>query len=514
MKNPISSSLNLADAGKRLRDGLFIAEGGKVPRGLVWAWLVALYLIGILLWGKFLNWGNIPFDFHDWSEINGPRLAFLQDAVQKGLLPLHMPDKSALSTITDRFMAIPDVILSPQVLLLRFMELGPFILVNLLLLYSLGYLGLLWFRRRFALSPVAFTILFLLFNFSGHITAHISVGHITWGGYFLFPWFVALVLDLIDGDDSWRWVTKISLLMFFTYLQGSFHHFVWELLFLGLLALSARRLFLPALKAAVMAILLSMVRILPTLLLMGQFNTLYHGGYPTLFSLLQSLVTLYTPGQDLYESALIHPLGDWEFDLYTGAVGAAFLLYFGVWCGLRNVGRDTGQRCYPQLLLPAAGLVVLSIGQVYQWVSSLPISALAAERVSARFISLPFVLLMLFAAREFQHWLDAHPRAGWPRLAMLLLLFLLGHDLWQHLKLWQVGVAFKDFAPEQFFQPKWVVSNYDDTLYFIYLKRGVILSLGTLVALLFMAWLNPPSLFSLEQGQAHDAGDTPAQDHR
>jgi hypothetical protein len=154
--------------------------------------------------------------------------------------------------------------------------------------------------------------------------------------------------------------------------------------------------------------------------------------------------------------------------------------------------------------------VVLSIGQVYQWVSSLPISALAAERVSARFISLPFVLLMLFATREFQRWLDAHPRASWPRLAMLLLLLLLGHDLWQHLKLWQVGVAFKDFAPEQFFQPKWVVSNYDDTLYFIYLKRGAILSLGTLVALLFMAWLNPPSLFSLEQGKAHHAGDKPA----
>ena len=37
------------------------------------------------LWGKFLNWGQIPFDFHDWAEITAPRVAFLRDAMIKGI---------------------------------------------------------------------------------------------------------------------------------------------------------------------------------------------------------------------------------------------------------------------------------------------------------------------------------------------------------------------------------------------------------------------------------------------
>ena len=61
-------------------------------RWLPWVWVGALFLLGALLWGKFLNWGNIPFDFHDWAEINAARIAFVQDAIRKGVLPLHMTE--------------------------------------------------------------------------------------------------------------------------------------------------------------------------------------------------------------------------------------------------------------------------------------------------------------------------------------------------------------------------------------------------------------------------------------
>ena len=89
--------------------------------------LLALILAG---WGYFLNRGDIPFDFHDWAEVNAPRLAFLKDAITKGELPLHMPDSSALRGVTDRYMALPDIILSPQVILLRWMPVGIFVLVH------------------------------------------------------------------------------------------------------------------------------------------------------------------------------------------------------------------------------------------------------------------------------------------------------------------------------------------------------------------------------------------------
>ncbi len=115
--------------------------------------------------------------------------AFLRDAVRSGELPLHISDPATLGGITDRFLAIPDEILSPQVYLLRFISIGRFVFVDVAILYTIGFFGLLWLRRRFSLSLFTFTILFLLFDFNGHILAHYCIGHVTWGGYFLFPWF-------------------------------------------------------------------------------------------------------------------------------------------------------------------------------------------------------------------------------------------------------------------------------------------------------------------------------------
>ena len=54
--------------------------------------LILILLVVLAGWGYFLNFGDIPFDFHDWAEVNAPRLAFTKDAVEHWQLPLHMPD--------------------------------------------------------------------------------------------------------------------------------------------------------------------------------------------------------------------------------------------------------------------------------------------------------------------------------------------------------------------------------------------------------------------------------------
>src|SRR4030043_2196753 len=91
------------------------------------AFLSLLYGGGLYQWCKFLNWGRSSLNFHDWAYITLPRLVFLKDAVVKGLLPLHTANTEALGGITTRFMAIPDVILSPQIIILRELNLGSFI---------------------------------------------------------------------------------------------------------------------------------------------------------------------------------------------------------------------------------------------------------------------------------------------------------------------------------------------------------------------------------------------------
>jgi len=481
MNENITRFLNLLD---ELLSVPFHRESEKKHAWLGWTWLAGLFAAGVFIWGKFLNWGRIPFDWLDWAEINAPRTAFLKDAVMKGVLPLHMPDASALRGVTDRFMSLPDVLLSPDVILLRFMDVGTYFLAHTLILFTLGMLGLLALRKRFNLSLAAFTALFLLFNFNGHLIAHYSVGHITWGGYLLFPWLFVLAFQFLDGDFTWKWVAKTSILLFFIYLQGSFHQFVWGLMFLGLLGFTTRQRLVPALKALVFSCLLSLVRILPPVLLLGQFDEDFLGGYPTAWDVLASLVSFKFPAEAIGVRNMLSTLAWWEYDLYVGLAGALFIGVFGLGFWLRG---KRGEHGYPALLLPIVVLSLFSIGRLYRIVRLIPIPLLSGERASIRMIILPLAILMLLAAIELQRWLDMR-QPGWiERVGLLGGLLVIGHDLWQHLKVWQVTNAVSAFDLARVDLSIKVVANHADPPYITMLAIGAAASLLTLIFLLVMA---------------------------
>jgi hypothetical protein len=420
-------------------------------RWINWTWLAALYFAGILLWGYFFSWGRFTLTFRDWAHVTGPRLAFTRDALVKGVPPLHISDSYALGEFSDRYLAIPDQILSPQIILLRFLPLGSlgrFVVGNVLLQYSLGYAGLLWLRRKFSLSPLSFLILFLLFNFNGHILAHLAIGHATWGGYFLFPWFAILVFQLVEGERGWSWIAKMALLMFAIFLQGSFHQFVWALIFLGLLAVAKRGYLLTAGGGALFAVLLSLVRILPAASLLGRFDNAFFSGYHTLADLWKYMVTIYPTNTKISTAWVPIPLGIWELNLYVGLAGAFFLLYFGVWRWLRAHDTYSG---FLSLALPVLGLVVLSIGRIYDLLRLTQIPLLEGERVSTRIISLPFVFILIFAVIHFQVWLDR------PHRNLALVYLILGsaiiislNDLWQNYRIWRVAAVVQSLKEANF----------------------------------------------------------------
>jgi hypothetical protein len=466
-------------------DYIFLSTSPQRKRWIDRAWLAALYLGGLALWGNFLAWGRFPLNFHDWAQITGPRLAFLANALRQGALPLHMPDPSPLGGISDRFLAIPDQMLSPQIILLLFLPAGVFAAGNLLLLYSVGFAGLAWLRRRFSLSLVAFTILFLLFNFNGHILAHLTVGHATWAGYFLFPWFAILVFRLVEGERGWGWTAKMAGLLLMLFLQGAFHQFVWAFIFLALLAVAKRGYTLTAGGGALFGILLSLGRILPLVSLLGQFEAEFYSGYHTLEDLWQALVRIF-PAANKTDSILIDtPLSYWEVSLYVGLAGAVFLLYFGGWRWLRG----GSERDYRSLALPILGMLVLSMGQIYNLLRSLPIPLLDGERVSTRLISLPFVFICIFAVIYFQEWLD---KPGLNRPAAYLVtgagLLIEMNDLWQNYRTWQVAAAALNFKEKVFDPGVWVLANHADPVYLGLIWGGAALSLASLAALVFFVW--------------------------
>ena len=458
----------------------------KPPRWVVWGWLAGLYLVGLFLWGQFFNWGRIPFDFHDWAEICAPRIAFVQNAVRTGQLPLHMPDASALRGVTDRFLSLPDVILAPQMLLLAVLDVGQYVLVNTWLMFTIGVAGLYWFWRRWRLSPAAFAVLFLLFNFNGHLLAHFSVGHVNYSGYFLFPWLLALMVQLLDLRrearlPGWRWVAGTAFLLFFMLLNGSFHQFLWSLMFLGLVGLFDWKVFPRVLGALLLSGLLSAVRLLPPVLEMANFDREFLSGYTALLEVWNALVQMRPPAPAV--PSMLTSLGWWEFDLFVGLAGAGFLLYFGLYRWMK-------ERAFaPQLqalFAPAAVLFVLSIGRLYRPLMLVPV--LSSERVSARMIVLPFVVLLLLAVLMFQHWLETHAHSTLLRLGMLLAGVVLLNDLWQNLKLWRVNVAAQAFPVTPVNLALKVVANHADAAYTNLLAVGAGITLVTAVLLVGMAW--------------------------
>ena len=388
---------------------------------------------------------------------------------------------------TLRYLSIPDQILSPQVFLLPWLEIGRFYPVAILAHVYTGVFGTVAIRRRFTLSLLAFTILFVLFNFNGHILSHASVGHSNWGGYFLFPIFALLIFDLLDGKTNWQWVTKVVFLSFFIFLQGSYHQFIWILFFLGLLAITVPRRFWWLAAAAVFAVLVCMVRLLPAVLLLGEVRYKYVGGYPLVLSIWQYMTQLQTPYDYTITLGLTNSIGTWEYTFFVGILGALFVLYFGI---VRPLLSRDGSDHFRLLLIPCLGLIILSMDKVYSILREVfPIPLFTGERVASRIFSLAFVFILISAAVHFQRWLDSD-RPSLARVGAMLAVVILGvNDLQRNLYMWSVLNAAK-YYPLEYFNPAlfYPVNQLGDTKYLILLAIGLLVSLLSGIGLLFLAW--------------------------
>lgn len=462
---------------------------------------IALYLLGALHWCLFLNWGRIPYELHDWKQ-SGSFFLFLRQAALTNQLPLQT---NAQFVRTERYLAMPNAPFSPQEYLLRFLDIGPFMVVNLLLLFSLGFLGLILFQRRYSLSPLTFVVFFLLFNFNGHITAHLAVGHVEWVGYFLLPFLVLLVMDLVDGTaagpgqspgglwgrvrcglswmfcgrEGWQWSLWLALVFLGLFLQGAFHFALWCAIFLLVFGLT-RRESLPLLaRGLFFGVLLSALRVVPAAIQFYGGGVEFISGFPTLTDFLSALVVLKSPAQS--QAWAWESLGWWEVDTFVGLPGLAFLFWFGI----VHAWRTGGKRRH--VLVPILVITFLSIGNVYRIVTLLPLPLLDSERVTSRFFIVALVFLLALASREFEEWLQrrSRPTSG-EALFALAMTALLAHDLFQHSRLWRVAKMYDVFSSEPADLTSQVI-HYSDPPYHAALLIGAGLTMAALIFLVVQA---------------------------
>jgi len=451
----------LKSIGHTCLDILF-QPAGMSP--LIWVeaiFLVGLFAGGILHWGIFLNWFNNRFDFQDWHNQVGPYLEFLSKALKSGQFPMIAQSPYM---IPGQYLARQNRPFSPQILLLYFLNPATYVLVNVWIFYSIGFVGLLLIRRRYHLSLVSFLALFLLFNLNGHILAHFAVGHFEWVGYFLLPFYVLLVMKMLEGEQTgWKWLFSMALLMLALTLQGTAHFFIYCMTFLLLIGLFQPRYFLPVIKAIVLSGLLSMVRILPPAIQYGAGTGLQDlGGFVSIFQLLQSFIL---------------PGGDWEKEYFVGVIGFAFLLYFGV---IRNWTQSRKDR---PLYLPMLVMTFFSIGSIFLPLFNSGIPFMDSQRAPTRFLILPLVFLIILACIQFQHFLNEWGQKDFEKkMAVLFGGGLMAYDLVYHSSVWSL----QHYGPNRVTDIiKMNISNIPDPRYVATLILGFACTLVTLAVLIW-----------------------------
>lgn len=480
----------IKETSLKLLKALFIPKQEQAFAWLNIIWIGGLFLTGIYLWTKFLSANTLALDFHDWGSINIPRLTFLQNSLKLGVFPLHMADTASLHYITDRFFALPDVITTPQIVLLLFFNIPTFVFIDVLVHYAVGFGGLLWLRQRFNLSLFTFSFLFFMFTFNGYILAHYSVGHFTWGAYFLFPIIFIYLLKFLDGEQGWRWVTGVSFTMFYIVLAGGQHHFTWILIFIGVFMLFCLRRAHWLIAAGLFSGLLSAVRLLPPVLELKAFNETKVFeivlGYPSLMEVFESMLFLRRPFPTkptyMQFNLWYYSKFYWEFNFYLGIIGVIFLTVFGIFFWLKSSHPN-----YRQLIIPAFVLIALSIGSTYWPLRLSGIPLFGSERVSARMISVPIVLFMIMAAINFQAWINQRQPTVWHQITALALLGLFSIDIYSNLRIWRLNESAVYFGSTPLATNGSAVANHFDPAYTTILLAGATLTSITAISLIYLS---------------------------
>lgn len=478
---------------QRVLDSLFYPSQDWLSRPVAGLFLFGLLVYGIKLWGIFYSWGNISFDFLDWAEVTGPRYALLKDAATRGILPLHAGNLTALRGVTNRYFSIADTPFSPQYLLLRYLDTGPYLFYDTLLFYVLGFVGLVLLYRKYRLSPFAFGLLFLLFNFNGYVTAHFAVGHSIWTAYFLIPYIILLLLHLVENQKAgWAWVLALSVVQLAILLQGFFHLYLWVLMFLAVLAVFNWRLIRPVFLGGLFSGLISLPRLLPPLLALSGITQEYKGGFASVTDMISGMIVLQDPQRAIRPLTDTFPLNVWEIDFYIGLLGLALVVIFGLVIPLL---RERDRNSIPvQMLVPALVLAVFSIGQVFaKVVSILRVPPFTGERVTSRMFILPLIVALVLAVIYLQREINGRKPAAWFQVGALGLAYLLFHDLNQHMQAWRIRYldSMVNLFPKVAFDPaQHTIQNQPDAIYLGLLVGGAaaaLLSVAFLLVMIFRA---------------------------
>jgi len=399
---------------------------------------------GCWFWLYFFGYGRFSLSFEDW-----PIHAYYFDITRSGLIHGQIPWISNWSAHgTDKFLAVPETLVGPQILLLPWLTNGMFVALDVCLLFSAGVWG--WWEMKKALgwSREAFLLAVVATSFNGFVISHLAAGHLMWSGCFFAPWVLLGLLKILAPDaPRFSWL-PLAFALFALFLVGAFHIAIWWIFFIGLASLARPKALVPAFFAVAGACAMALFRILPAKLFIGE-QFAFLTGYPSLRVLLNSFTEIkgYTPGNPADGIITASLLGWWEFDHYTGWALLLFVILAAVVALV--FWREKLPFAWP-IAVASLGMAVLSYGMVYSWIY--PLVFFHTERLSTRFITLSFTGFFLIALAGIESQPGARARLFSRLLCVAVLAFVL-HDFWAAAQPWllfklEAATPFSYYFPE------------------------------------------------------------------
>jgi len=391
-----------------------IRFGTSARLPLLYAALFSL-LAPTLFYGTLLFGG--PLSGHDWSSHHYHYFDWVRIALtQHGAIPLYM----AGAWITPNFLANAEAPqLGPLVWLLLFVSTGFYLKLLIVLFSAAGTFGMLALLRELGVVTPLAVIAALCFAFNGFFTSHYAVGHPWAMGAQLLPLMVLLYRRAVYGSTAA--LLAAAVINTFTIFGGQHQPFIWQNLFLALLAAawSVQARSTRPLRALVLLALFSAglgaVKILPML---AEFSD-YAPTQRTIGIPLEILgTTLLARGQgpDSVFPGLdfAHGSGWWEWAFYVGPLVLLFAL----------VGCCAARRVVPYLAVGTFFLVIsihwpgtTAAGGPWGLLEGLPVWR--TQRSPSRFLVLAVFAFSICGALGWQRLWEARI-SSWPRALPLI----------------------------------------------------------------------------------------------
>ncbi len=443
---------------------------------------------------KIFTFNN--FIENDWyKEI--AYLKVISDSIRNKFIPFHVDGLNEIVHASNKFLGSPIYTLSPQILLLNFISVNSFILLNLFLMFSIGLLGLFFISKEFKLSLLPILFLYIFFNFNGYFISKYSYYGASQLGYFILP-FVFLGLIKISNVFNYKkeiaWSIFLGMSLSFLLLQGSLHLYIETLtliLFWAIFNLKKWRL---SLTIIFVNFSTSFFRLLPAFLSYGGEANPHasldgFGGYGNLSIFLESLISVKTH---------FDIPGFWhELSVFISLPFFIMILLFGLFCYLFD-RYNFNKSVWKGMVFPVLLIFIISFHKFKFIILPNFIPLFNAESLTTRYIIIPILFLAIVAAINLNNYIKTNSSKSKNFLFgfMILSSFLL---LMNYSRNWRNNLYYSELKWAESLNLKgWhfvsddiiltVSNNYNDNIYIysIYLSFLISLFSYTLFIYLFI----------------------------